>query len=149
LLDIWCGHSGRSEYIEIGQWTEEMWQSATIHLHPVLRTDAFFQTLDQAISQLRPNPDIQKLHGSSLDSLTVILCLRFLWHRPYKFSELVTYWSNHQPRLEAYRKISTIIGGKMNPINKLSERQASDELRYLLNELAIAQLVMLEKDIAV
>jgi 2-polyprenyl-3-methyl-5-hydroxy-6-metoxy-1,4-benzoquinol methylase len=148
LLDIWCGHSGQSEYIEIGQWTEEMWQSATVHLHPVLRTDSFFQTLDQAIAQLRPDPDIQKLHSSSLDSLTVSLCLRFLWHRPYKFSELVTYWSNHQPRLEAYRKISTIIGGKMNPINKLSERQASDELRYLLNELAVAQLVMIEKDIA-
>ena len=147
LLDIWCGHSGRTEYIEIGSWTEEMWHSATVYLHPVLRTDAFFQILDQAITQLRPEPNIQKLHRPNLDSLTVILCLRFLWQRPCKFSELVTYWCNHQPRLDSYRKVSTIIGGTMNPINKLSDRQASDELRFLLGEMVIDQLVMIEKDI--
>ena len=148
LLDIWCGHSGRSAYTEISQWTATMWESATVHLHPILRTEAFFQTLEQAIAQLRPDSNIQKLHNSKLDSLTVTLCLRFLWKCECKFSELVTYWGVHKPRLEAYRKVSTtIVSGRITPTGKLSDRQASEELRFLLGELVIDQLVMIEKDI--
>ena len=146
LLDVWCGASGRPpEYLEINEWTEAMWQSATIHLHPILRTEAFFHAIDQAISELRSDPDIQKLHGAHLDALAVLLCLRFLWQRPCKFLELVTYWCDHKPRLEAYRKVSTILGGVTKSIGKLSDRQAFDELRFLLSELVIDQMVMLEK----
>lgn len=145
LLDIWCGHSGRSpEYVEISQWSEEVWNSATVHLHPVLRTAQFFQTLDQAIAQMRPNPNLQKLHRPHLDALTVTLCLRFLWQRPCKFAEIVTYWCSHKPRLEAYRQVSTIIGGSVAPVGKLSDRQAQDELKFLLNELVLDHLVLIE-----
>jgi 2-polyprenyl-3-methyl-5-hydroxy-6-metoxy-1,4-benzoquinol methylase len=145
LLDIWCGHSGRSpEYVEISQWSDEMWHSATIHFHPVLRTAQFFQTLDQAIAQMRPDPNLQKLHRPNLDALTVTLCLRFLWQRPCKFSELVTYWCSHKPRLEAYRQVSTIIGGSVTPVGKLSDHQAQDELKFLLNELVLDHLVLIE-----
>ncbi|WP_271255133.1 class I SAM-dependent methyltransferase [Pseudanabaena sp. Chao 1811] len=145
LLDIWCGHSGRSpEYVEISQWSEGMWNSAMMHLHPVLRTSQFFQTLDQAIAQMRPNPNLQKLHRPHLDALTVTLCLRFLWQRPCKFAEIVTYWCSHKPRLEAYRQVSTIIGGSVAPVGKLSDRQAQDELKFLLNELVLDHLVLIE-----
>ncbi len=146
LLDIWCGHSGRSqEYIEICAWTEGMWESAMVYLHPVLRTDSFFQALERAISQMQPDPHIQKLHRSQIDPLTVILCLRFIRKSPCKLSDLVAYWCVHKPRLEAYRTVSTIVGGVVAPINKLSESQARDELRCLLSELVMDNLVMLER----
>ncbi len=146
LLDLWCGLSGRSpEYIAIGQWAESMWQSATIQLHPILRTGAFFQTLDQAIVKLHPDPDIQKLHSDRLDPLLVILCLRFLWQRPYTFTEMVTYWCSRKPKLEAYRKVSTILGGAVTTPIKLSESEASDELRFLLSELVMDHIVLIEQ----
>ncbi len=146
LLDVWCGNSGRSpEYIEMSQWSELMWQSAMIYLHPVLQTPSFFQALDRAICQLRSEPNIQTLHPDHLDSLTVSLCLRFLWERPCKFSDLVIYWSSHKPRLEAYRHASTILSSVTKPINKLSDRQASDELKFLLTEIGLYHLVLIEQ----
>jgi 2-polyprenyl-3-methyl-5-hydroxy-6-metoxy-1,4-benzoquinol methylase len=146
LIDFWCGHSGRfPECLEIGQWTKEMWQSATVYLHPVLGTEAFFQAMDLAIAQLQPDPAIQKLHGSNLDPLITLLCLRFLWQRPCNFSELVTYWCDRKPKLEACRNISTVFGGVVKPLSKLSDRQARDELQFLLSELVLYHLVLVEQ----
>ena len=147
LLDMWCGHSGRSAYTEISQWSETMWESATVHLHPILRTEKFFQTLDLAIANLMPDPSIEKLYDIKLDSLTVTLCLRFLWNRSCNFLELVTYWISHKPRLTAYAKISTVFGGKVKSIDKLNEQQARNELKSLLSQLTMFHVVLLEPNL--
>jgi hypothetical protein len=145
LIDIWCGISGRSSsYININEWSESIWDSTVVHLHPILKTDAFFSLLDRAITNLIPDPVIEKLHGIKLDSLTVTLCLRFLWTRPCNFLELVRYWMSHKPRLEAYSKISTVFSGRVTKIDNLSEQQARNELKNLLSQLTMLHLVLLE-----
>lgn len=148
LLDLWCGHSGRSpEYIEIQQWTEGMWKSAMIYLHPVVRTDSFFQTLERSIAQMQPDPYVQKLHRSHLDALTVILCLRFMRKGSCKFSDLLDYWCIYKPKLEAYRTVSTLVGAAVPTVHRMSDRQAYEELRFLLSELVMDRVVMLERSV--
>lgn len=148
LIDVWCGISGRSPtYIKINEWSESIWESTVVYLHPILKTDVFFNMLDRAIANLMPDPSIEKLYDIKLDSLTVTLCLRFLWHRPSNFLELVTYWISHKPRLTAYAKISTVFGGKVKSIDKLNEQQARNELKSLLSQLTMFHVVLLEPNL--
>ena len=148
LIDVWCGMSGRSRsYIKINEWSESIWNSTVVHLHPILKIDGFFSILDRAIKNLTPDPAIEKLHGFKMDSLTVTLCLRFLWARSCNFLELVRYWMSHKPRLEAYSKISTVFSGRVTKIDNLSEQQARNELKNLLSQLTMLHLVLLEPNL--
>jgi ubiquinone/menaquinone biosynthesis C-methylase UbiE len=50
LLDLYCGHPGRSlERSPLADWTVQHWQTATVHLHPQLCTPAFENFLIRGI----------------------------------------------------------------------------------------------------
>ncbi len=103
LLDIWCGHQGESQpFTPVSEWTDEDWQTATVHIHPQLNTPQVEAELKQCFQQLRPFSISQFLpitgvSPSALD-ITVTACvIPPLLKSPQSLASLVERWLQVQP----------------------------------------------------
>jgi SAM-dependent methyltransferase len=55
LLDFWCGHPGQKiDFQPLDTWEDADWQTATIHIHPVLRHQEIRQALSQSAQLDQP-----------------------------------------------------------------------------------------------
>jgi 2-polyprenyl-3-methyl-5-hydroxy-6-metoxy-1,4-benzoquinol methylase len=101
LLDAWCGHEGRSQsYLPISEWTNEQWQTATVHINPLLHTDEFKQDLTTCVTQLKAfqiSSYLQLMNAPvAVDSLSAG-CLLPLLEMPQSMGALVQWWQKLRP----------------------------------------------------
>lgn len=101
LLDFWCGHPNQARaFVPIADWTDSVWQQATVHLHPQLRVSAIKEELSGCIKQLQPLALNQLLpiagEMETLDS-TMAACLLPLWENAQLMPSLVERWQKLCP----------------------------------------------------
>jgi hypothetical protein len=135
LLDVWCGNTGFTQAVTpISEWTDKHWRSATVHLHPQVRTPKFKQELIECVTQLRAFEisDHLKLGESpvSIDSLSAG-CLLPLLDAPQLMTGLVKRWQQIRP---------------IHPVTlePTPEENAFELVRHLLLPLEELGYVMLE-----
>ncbi|NJK35710.1 MAG: class I SAM-dependent methyltransferase [Oscillatoriales cyanobacterium SM2_2_1] len=102
LLDFWCGRAEvPSSYSSAGDRPPTDWETATIYLQPVLRTEKFRAALDQTVAHgltldMRPflgctDPQSLTLFANSL------LIFHLLWQEPMTFVALRQLWQRLHP----------------------------------------------------
>lgn len=101
LLDLYCGHPGQGQQRPpLEAWTAEQWQTATIHLHPQLRTRQFQAFLETGTrnSALIALDQHLPIDGQSckLDS-RIASCLYPLIAQPSAIAELCDRWLTIHP----------------------------------------------------
>ncbi|HLO86428.1 MAG TPA: class I SAM-dependent methyltransferase [Nostocaceae cyanobacterium] len=101
LLDFWCGHPEQGKiYIPVTEWTVQQWKTATVHLHPQLKTPQFQEDLIACLQEGK----IFTLHKHltlidlpiELDS-SMLVCLLRLLEQPQPMMFLVEQWKQFRP----------------------------------------------------
>jgi hypothetical protein len=103
LLDFWCGQPQPGEQELVSTWSEAEWQNATVHWHPVLRTDAVRDALIDAARKPSPlvltqflNQTVGKKSEMILDG-TMVSVLLALWEGGQPFTALVQRYAQIRP----------------------------------------------------
>lgn len=101
LLDVWCGHEGQANsFTWITEWTDQQWQTATVHINPQLLSDEFKQDLKSCVaeSKIFPISNYFSLNGEpmTIDSFSAG-CLLSLLEIPQPVSALVQRWQKLRP----------------------------------------------------
>lgn len=101
LLDVWCGLPGHTQnYEPIAEWSDETWQSATVHFHSHLITDEFRSALKDAVTEAKVF-EIDRFFN--LANLPIVIdsqgagCLLPLLEMPRPMSALVDWWCKLRP----------------------------------------------------
>lgn len=96
LLDFWCGHPNQAQpWIPVSEWQSSDWQSATVHLHPQLKTPAVKEEMIRCVTQLNPFEISKYLPVTGVQSLidsAVAACLLPLVESPQSMQSLVERW---------------------------------------------------------
>jgi hypothetical protein len=135
LMDFWCGHPGPAG-LPVDDWDDTDWQTALVHLHPQLRTEAAKSELIHCIQtaqvfDIGQFADIVILAPVFLEA-NVAACLLPLWDGPQPIQVLA----------ERYLKSRPLNFATLEP---LSENQAFAAVRNLLNRLDAFLYVLLER----
>lgn len=135
LLDLYCGHPGQgSDRPPVEDWPHDQWLTATVHLHPQIRTAAFKKFLIESV---------QNLGMVALDSFfsidnqpfqldrTTASCLVPLINAPLKMTSLRDRWLQIHP---------------VNPVNldPIPTEMAFATMRHVLTRLEAAGYVFIE-----
>ncbi|MEB3293128.1 MAG: class I SAM-dependent methyltransferase, partial [Synechococcales bacterium] len=105
LLDLYCGlpqatSDGRSSGESPSEWTEAQWAQATLHLHPLLRTENFRANLVDCIQTLRAFPLRDHLpineQPITIDSL-MATCFLPLMASAQPMQVLIQQWQSVRP----------------------------------------------------
>lgn len=93
LLDVWCGHPGRSQPgLPTDEWSLAEWQQTQVHLHPYLQTPEFEAAMAESAAKCKPLSMKQYWpladETMTLDSAVVALLLP-LMAGPQSFLSLV------------------------------------------------------------
>lgn len=137
LLDFWCGHpqQGKS-FISIADWSEDDWQTATVHLHPQLQNSKLHEDLVQSVEQHQPFTLGGYLPGMAKTAVTlestVAATLLPLWDEPQTVAALIERSRQIQP---------------LNPVTLESRTPTAilDDLMKLLTRLEVLLYVLMEK----
>ncbi len=101
LLDVFSSHAGRSSAVLHPQdWTAAQWESAVVHFHPQLLTEAFKTGLRGSCEQslaMDVRNTLQENGKTTVFSSTLSACLLPLVESARSFSELVDRWQQIQP----------------------------------------------------
>ncbi|EAW36734.1 bifunctional 2-polyprenyl-6-hydroxyphenol methylase/3-demethylubiquinol 3-O-methyltransferase UbiG [Lyngbya sp. PCC 8106] len=137
LLDFWCGHPGAAHLVEpVSEWSDNDWNTVTVHLHPQLRHSKAKEDLIQCVQTRRPFemskyvklPTMVALHQES----DVVASLLPLWDEPQPFLSLVERW----------QKIRTVDPITLEPV---SQQTAFEQVKELLSDLDPFLYVLLER----
>ena len=101
LLDFWCCHPNQPQtFVPFANWTDLDWQTATVHLHPQIRTPKFKDDLLACIKACRSFSLSQYLSTTeqtvSIDS-SMAICLLPLLESPQTISALTERWKQLRP----------------------------------------------------
>lgn len=101
LLDFWCGYPNQAQsWISVSEWQFSDWQSATVHLHPQLRTPAVKEEIGRCITQLNPFEISKLLPITGMQSLVdsaIATCLLPLVDSSQSLLSLVERWHQFRP----------------------------------------------------
>jgi hypothetical protein len=134
---VWCGLLEQTqEYEPIAQWSDETWQSATVHLHPQVITDKFRAALNDCVTGAKI---FELSRVCQLAELSLIIdsqgagCLLPLLEMPRSIEVLVKWWQKLRP---------------FNPVTQepTSETEALERVKGLLMPLEENGYVMLERN---
>ena len=102
LIDFWCGHpKSAKQTVPITEWSDRDWHTASVHLHPQLKTEkvkeAAIAGMDQLISlEISRYLPLPGLSGIWLENSSVS-CLLPLWDESQSMMEMVQRWHQLQP----------------------------------------------------
>ncbi|VXD25791.1 class I SAM-dependent methyltransferase [Planktothrix paucivesiculata] len=138
LLDFWCGHPLETTVVDISDWTQTDWETATIYLHPQLTTDQAKQDLMECIRTHRPYeishyvklPTLVPLHIESRRAG----CLLPLWEGKQSMMSLVERWKQIQP---------------VDPVTLelINDQMAFEQVKELLSDLERFLYILLERSL--
>jgi len=101
LLDFWCTSSDASAPAPLSTWNTPEWEKATVHLHPVLRTEPIKRDLLEAIADLSPfmiSRYLPQASGTSVElEIVRAACLLPLWEGPQPMQVLVERYLRMRP----------------------------------------------------
>lgn len=135
LLDFWCTHpSETGEPVEM--WEDSDWQTATVHLHPHLRTNFLKDGLTRCVQEGKPFEISQAVPSPALRPVfieaTTAACLLPLWEESQSIQAVA----------ERYRKIRPVDPITLEP---LTSEDAFAKVKELLNRLDAFLYVLLER----
>ena len=137
LLDFWCGHPEQgNSFVPVGDWSEEDWQTATVHLHPQLQNSKLREDLVQSVENHQPFTLSGYLPGMANTAVTLESSVA---------ATLLPLWDEHQTvaaMIERSRQIQPL-----NPMT-LEPRTSTailNDLMKLLTRLEVFLYVLLEK----
>jgi 2-polyprenyl-3-methyl-5-hydroxy-6-metoxy-1,4-benzoquinol methylase len=138
LLDFWCSHPNAVKpKSPIEAWDITDWKSATVHLHPQLKTARVRESLSESLDQQAPFLITQFLSASlpEGDSLfidgTIAATLLPLWESPQPFAAL----------LNRYLKLKPVDSATLEPI---SVTTAIEQLQRVIRQLESYLYLLLE-----
>ncbi len=97
LIDFWCGlPHAPATYTSPKTWTDDEWQSATVYLHPQLKTSSIQAQLVERI-QLHSSVEFTQFLVVPATELVVVdsdvaACLLPLWEAPQPITALIERW---------------------------------------------------------
>ena len=112
LLDFWAGHSDvRGEWLPPGEWDSQQWNSAEVHLHPLLQTDSTRKELETCVQHYQAFSISQQLPipgaGRVMIDSTTAACLLPLFQGPQSFSTLLNFFEDFRPRNPVTRETTS------------------------------------------
>ncbi|MBD2483627.1 class I SAM-dependent methyltransferase [Planktothrix sp. FACHB-1365] len=138
LLDFWCGHPLETTTVDISDWTQTDWETATVYLHPQLKTDPAKQDLIDCIRSHRPYEISQYVKLATLVPIYIESfragCLLPLWEGKQPMMSLVERWKQIQP---------------VDPVTLelISDQMAFEQVKELLRDLEPFLYILLERSL--
>jgi SAM-dependent methyltransferase len=134
LMDFWCSHPGEAG-LPVDEWDDADWRTATVHLHPQLKTDVAKAKLIDCIRAAQAFDigqfiALPRLAPVLLEA-SVAACLLPLWDEPQPIQALA----------ERYLKLRPVNFATLEPI---TAEQAFEAVRDLLNRLDAFLYVLIE-----
>lgn len=136
LLDFWCILPNQpASTTPVPLWSESDWQTATVHLHPVLKTDTIKADLIEAVTQQTPFSISRYLPNSTKVPINLepnkAACLLPLWEGEQSVSALAERWLKIRP---------------FNPVTlePMSDHAAFTEIKTFLSQLEVFLYVLLQ-----
>lgn len=136
LLDFWCTHSNnQAAGLPVSEWALSDWETAKVHVHPVLKTDRIRADLVDAIAKHHPFEISRYLPSSTVSPIkleaSLAACLLPLWQEQQTPMTLMDRWLKIRP---------------VNPatLEPVSEQEAFQEVATLLSGLEVFLYVLLE-----
>lgn len=137
LLDFWCTPADESiANLPVEEWSDEDWQSAIVHLHPQLRTDAVREALTNCVEEHNVLPISSFLTLPTLVPILVdsamAICLLPLWEGRQPFMALVDRYLKLKP---------------LNPITlePTSTATAFNDVKQLLSRLEAFLYILVDR----
>lgn len=135
LLDFWCGHPIETTAMDISEWTQTDWETATVYLHPQLKTDQAKQDLIECIRSHRPYEISQYVKLPTIVPLNFESrragCLLPLWEGKQSMMSLVERWK----QIQAVDPVT---------LESISPQTAFDQVKELLSDLEPFLYVLLD-----
>ncbi|MGF1515063.1 MAG: class I SAM-dependent methyltransferase [Elainellaceae cyanobacterium] len=101
LLDFWCDSGGAPAATPLADWSPEDWQSARVSLHPLLKTSAIQQQVENCVREgkafgFHEHISISAFGQTGVDSRVMAVLLP-LWQAAQPFAALVSRFQSLYP----------------------------------------------------